>query len=348
MSFPLSPNPGDYYTTNLGILYRYDGTRTAWMIQDNSIVGSSGYSGYSGYSGATGAEGSSGASGTNGSSGYSGKSGYSGTSVGVVSNNYYPISNGSSYQNGTIYVDGDGLELPGIQQKLGANPTALIENYLKNDTAGHYLRNTLYGTTYVGTDIWGQTAANTANWVGGALTILTIGTYNGAPVNIGTNATIRLHVNGDGTIDIVDLNAGGLVKAASSTGKLSIATADTDYTTNGVYTDWSASDNPTGFSSVLNNIITYKVVGKICHLWFFIQGTSNATSFGFTLPVNEILTSQMWFPISVVDNGGAPQVTPGTVSISGTTASLSTDWNGGLWAASLTKGAAGYIAYPVA
>jgi hypothetical protein len=32
MAFPLTPTDGEFYTNTLGTVYRYDSTRTAWLI----------------------------------------------------------------------------------------------------------------------------------------------------------------------------------------------------------------------------------------------------------------------------------------------------------------------------
>lgn len=48
--------------------------------------------------------------------------------------------------------------------------------------------------------------------------------------------------------------------------------------------DWSASDSPTGFSSVATNKFTYQKVGNVVTCSIYIAGVSNSTALGFTLP----------------------------------------------------------------
>jgi hypothetical protein len=269
-------------------------------------------------------------------------------SLSVVSTNYIPISNGTAYVNSAIYSDTDGLELPGYMEKLGANPSNLIENYMKNDTAGHYLRNTLYGTTWVGNDVFGNAGADTVNFVASGVSSFSIGTLTNIPLKLGTNSGIKVIVNGDGSVDFSSLASGGIVKAASSTGKLSCAINNTDYADPGSLVDFSAGDNPVGFASILNNLISYRIVGGVCHVWYYINGTSNSTDFTFTLPATlASIGFNTFFYINVTENGNTTQTTPGSCVVSGSTATLYTNNYYGAWITTLIKGAAGYLCYPV-
>jgi hypothetical protein len=49
-------------------------------------------------------------------------------------------------------------------------------------------------------------------------------------------------------------------------------------------TNGTASDNPQGFSSLTTHQMLYKKVGKLVHVWFEYEGTSNAATMSFTLP----------------------------------------------------------------
>jgi hypothetical protein len=53
-SFPLSPVNGQIWTNPLGTGYVYDSTRTAWLINSQTVVGQTGLQGPTGVQGQTG------------------------------------------------------------------------------------------------------------------------------------------------------------------------------------------------------------------------------------------------------------------------------------------------------
>jgi nitrogen fixation protein len=69
--------------------------------------------------------------------------------------------------------------------------------------------------------------------------------------------------------------------------------------------DYSATSTIVGFSSISTRNIRYLVIGDLCTVFVNIQGTSNTTTFTYTLPfVNtgaSILT-----PVKIQNNGGFP------------------------------------------
>lgn len=52
-----------------------------------------------------------------------------------------------------------------------------------------------------------------------------------------------------------------------------------------VWTDYSATTTVTGFSVFTTKVVYYKRVGRLVFVWYAIRGTSNATTFTFTLPI---------------------------------------------------------------
>lgn len=94
----------------------------------------------------------------------------------------------------------------------------------------------------------------------------------------------------------------------------------------------------------------YTTIGKTCTIWLRATGgTSNATTFTFTLPftVSANITTDNSFPIRAQDNSvlGA---TPGLarISASSNVVSLDTNYNSGAWTASGGKGVICSFSFP--
>jgi hypothetical protein len=71
------------------------------------------------------------------------------------------------------------------------------------------------------------------------------------------------------------------------------------------YVDWSASASPAGFSSVGVCTVKYLKVGKLVFVYFYINGTSNGATCGFTLPTGTETPGINWTSGSIraTDNG---------------------------------------------
>jgi hypothetical protein len=113
--------------------------------------------------------------------------------------------------------------------------------------------------------------------------------------------------------------------------------------------DWTASANPRGFSSLVFYQVIYVRHINVVHLWYNINGTSNANTFTFTLPfapaTSGVQVNQP-FGFSKIQNGYTTWVPDGyTVLLGGTTASLYTDVNLSAWSTTGNKSALGYICY---
>ena len=122
-------------------------------------------------------------------------------------------------------------------------------------------------------------------------------------------------------------------------------TAWTDYTASSTITGW-VNDPPTTAA-----IIKYKLIGKLCYVVFYLDGTSNATTVGFTLPytsVNDGLSfgGAMEFAAdnsNTLTVAGRVRVSPNTA-----TANCFTDMAAGAWTNSNNKFVKGEFFYEVA
>ena len=80
MAFPLSPTPGQLYTTSKGTQYSWDNVQGVWFISGQTIVGLTGVQGPTGVQGQIGSTGVAGL----GSTGVQGSAGAAGGSTGVM------------------------------------------------------------------------------------------------------------------------------------------------------------------------------------------------------------------------------------------------------------------------
>jgi hypothetical protein len=156
----------------------------------------------------------------------------------------------------------------------------------------------------------------------------------------------KLYVHGDTKISALSGSGTRLVKADNG-GTLSKSDSQTSDLTN-----WSSSSNPQGFALINNNIVNYKVVDGVCHLWYHISGNSSAgtpgTLFSFTLPVavSGAITGNVTQLIGDIYNN-SHKTTPGQIVLSSSTANLYSDCARGTWSSALSKVAVGYVCYPV-
>lgn len=66
MSFPQVPIDGQSYSNALGTEYRFDSTRSIWVINSQEITGNTGIQGVTGISGSSGSNGVTGVQGVTG------------------------------------------------------------------------------------------------------------------------------------------------------------------------------------------------------------------------------------------------------------------------------------------
>ena len=117
------------------------------------------------------------------------------------------------------------------------------------------------------------------------------------------------------------------------------------------WVDYSATSTITGWTTFVNEILRYKVVGKQVFVSYLISGTSNSTSTSFTLPFTSVSAQYNEAPNRSFNNGVAYHGF-GIISASSSTMSFSY-WttataNTSTWTASGTKWISGQIFYEIA
>lgn len=118
----------------------------------------------------------------------------------------------------------------------------------------------------------------------------------------------------------------------------------------GSWTTYNCS--PTGFSGTpTQRDSRYSVLGNVCHVYFDVTGTSNATTFTIQLPFAPAgydATDGLVVLGLDVRNNGTDSTVPGLGQCtSGTTLNLYRDYTGTAWTASGTKRTIGSFAYAI-
>lgn len=104
----------------------------------------------------------------------------------------------------------------------------------------------------------------------------------------------------------------------------------------GAWTTWATTVG--GFSSTTDATLRYMLIGKTVHIRVYINGTSNATSFSFTVPY--AVANGGSVPCRIANNG-VTNTSPGLIDVSGSTLFVYTSLAGAAWTASGQK-----ILYP--
>ena len=114
------------------------------------------------------------------------------------------------------------------------------------------------------------------------------------------------------------------------------------------FVNWTTGASVGGFTgSLMINNVYYIKIGKMVHLWYQFQGTSNDSTLSFTLPfAADSSLSSHDFASKIKDNGSSIS-TPGNASFPYSTnlVYIFKDFGGTSWTASGTKAADGYICY---
>lgn len=148
-----------------------------------------------------------------------------------------------------------------------------------------------------------------------------------------------------------------LVMATESSRPIQFGTANTLALTIGTnqdvytvaFTDYSSTSTVVGWSSFTTKRLYYKKIGKLVFVEFQFNGTSDSTSTSFTLPFTP--SSNITFRIAAkASDNGVSLATPasGTVTLSSTTVSFSSDYASAGWTASGTKSLNGQFFYEAA
>lgn len=153
--------------------------------------------------------------------------------------------------------------------------------------------------------------------------------------------------------------ANGITATTQTQGDNSTKVATTAYVdaglaekvTDNAIVDYSASSTIVGWSSFTTKSIKYLVQGKVTHVWFYIEGTSNTTSVSFTIPTNHTGTKSYqsggWAYNNSAGLNTAPRIEisngSNVVTLSRLMSNTGTPGEG--WTASATKGVSGYFTY---
>jgi hypothetical protein len=116
------------------------------------------------------------------------------------------------------------------------------------------------------------------------------------------------------------------------------------------YPDWFTYNcAPTGFSGTpTQRSSRFAVHARTCHAYVDITGTSNATTFTFSLPIAAQRSFEAWAAQGT--NNGANPTSPflaGLGSAPTSTATVNTNWQGAAWTASGTKGVQVSMTYEI-
>ncbi len=114
----------------------------------------------------------------------------------------------------------------------------------------------------------------------------------------------------------------------------------------GYPTNFTFDCAPTGFAATPTQTVSkFSIVGRVCTVMFSITGTSNATSFGATIPViaANLVTVMCGF---AQDNGAAVASAPCAIGAGQTTCTFSPSQALGNWTASAGKRADVTLAIP--
>lgn len=167
--------------------------------------------------------------------------------------------------------------------------------------------------------------------------------------NDGTATWDRLLVTSSSAVPLVVNNSTGTANIANfqDNGNSVLQIADGGDVFTIALTDYSASSTITGWTSFSVKKVLYKKIGKFVWVWFYIEGTSNATSVSFTLPYSADSTNVgITSAIQATDNGTV-QTTPGRASLSENTSTVNCYSNmaSAAWTNSGTKLVQGMLFY---
>lgn len=115
------------------------------------------------------------------------------------------------------------------------------------------------------------------------------------------------------------------------------------------WADYGATSTIVGFSSIATKVIRYKQIGKLMSIIYYIEGTSNATNFTFTLPTASAAASTFVEAIvRVQDNSGAFTTGLLVLAANSSTVTLYASVAAGAWTAGNTKISVGQFFYELA
>jgi hypothetical protein len=117
-------------------------------------------------------------------------------------------------------------------------------------------------------------------------------------------------------------------------------------------TSWiniSTTSTIVGFSAFAQRFIYYKIIDNYIFIDFYIEGTSNSTSFTFTSPFNNTSGASKFGSCGYNVNGGSPILNPARIIISNNSniVNITLNFGGAAYTATGTKGCAGQISFKI-
>lgn len=106
----------------------------------------------------------------------------------------------------------------------------------------------------------------------------------------------------------------------------------------------------TGFSSKTSDLGRFAVVGRTCSVQYLVQGTSNTTALGFTLPIAVSASTIVGRLLVRVTDLGTIQLAPGALDVGASATTVSIDIglsSSGGFTATGVKGSVGYFFYEI-
>jgi hypothetical protein len=109
--------------------------------------------------------------------------------------------------------------------------------------------------------------------------------------------------------------------------------------------DYSSTSTIVGFSSYVEKVIKYQIIGSTMIVQFHLEGTSNSTSLTFTIPQNSASSPTRQYVATKITNNGTQAAAPGQaiVNNSSNVVTCTRDNQATAWTASGSKRAIGTI-----
>lgn len=171
----------------------------------------------------------------------------------------------------------------------------------------------------------------------------------------GTNIkTIEgINILGSGNIDLTKSEVGLSNVDNTSDANKPISTATQTALNDKIdKTSWiniSTTSTIVGFSAFTQRFIFYKIIDNYIFIDFYLEGTSNSTSFTFTSPFNNTSGFSKFGSCGYNVNGGSVAVNPARVLISNNSnvVNITLNFTGAAYSATGTKGCAGQISFKI-
>lgn len=158
---------------------------------------------------------------------------------------------------------------------------------------------------------------------------------------------------GSGNIDLTksDVGLGNVDNTSDANKPISTATqtALNDKIDKTSWINISTTSTIIGFSSFSQRFIFYKIIDNYIFIDFYLEGTSNSTSFTFTSPFNNNSGASKFGSCGYNVNAGSVAVNPARLLISNNSnlVNITLNFTGAAYSATGTKGCAGQISFKI-